>query len=88
MSSHSVADAKNQLSALIDRALDGESVVITRHGAPVVKLVKLEGAGRPMTEEDIAWLRRHRVDAPLAGVDAGAFVSGMRDEDDERLLRR
>jgi hypothetical protein len=41
-----------------------------------------------MTEEDIAWLRRHRVDAPPAAADAGAFVSAMRDEDDERLLRR
>jgi prevent-host-death family protein len=88
MSNHSVAEAKNQLSTLIDRALEGESVVITRHGSPVVKLVKVERAGRPMTEEDIAWLRRHRVDAPLAGPDAGAFVSAMRDEDDERLLRR
>jgi len=30
MGKHSVADAKNNLSKLIDRALEGESVVITR----------------------------------------------------------
>jgi prevent-host-death family protein len=88
MSNHSVAEAKNRLSSLIDRALEGESVVITRHGAPVARLVKVEGAGRAMTEDDIAWLRRHRIDAPRAAPDAGAFVSVMRDEDDERLFRR
>jgi prevent-host-death family protein len=38
MSEYSVADAKNTLSKLIDRALDGEEVVITRHGKPVVEL--------------------------------------------------
>jgi prevent-host-death family protein len=38
MSTHSIAKAKNQLSELIDRALKGEGVVITRHGHPVVEL--------------------------------------------------
>jgi prevent-host-death family protein len=38
MSTYSVANAKNTLSKLIDRALDGEEVVITRHGKPVVEL--------------------------------------------------
>ena len=38
MSIHSVAEAKNQLSELIERALKGEEVVITRHGRPVVAL--------------------------------------------------
>ena len=38
MSSYSVAYAKEQLSKLIDEALAGESVVITRHGKPVVEL--------------------------------------------------
>ena len=36
MSTHSVAEAKNHLPELIDRALKGESVVITRHGAEVL----------------------------------------------------
>jgi prevent-host-death family protein len=38
MSSYSVAEAKNRLPRLIDRALDGEEVVITRRGKPVVEL--------------------------------------------------
>jgi len=35
---HSVAEAENRLPELIDRALAGEGVTITRHGRPVVEL--------------------------------------------------
>ena len=80
MSSHSVADAKNQLSSLIDRALEGEDVVITRHGQPVVTLKAVVRKAQPMTEADIEWLRQRRVGTP-AKEDAGAYVSRMRDED-------
>jgi prevent-host-death family protein len=38
MTTYSVADAKNRLPKLIDRALQGEEVVITRHGKPVAEL--------------------------------------------------
>ncbi|HTT80159.1 MAG TPA: type II toxin-antitoxin system prevent-host-death family antitoxin [Stellaceae bacterium] len=38
MSQYSVAAAKNALPKLIDRALAGEEVVITRRGKPVVEL--------------------------------------------------
>ncbi len=38
MTAYSVADAKNTLPKLIDRALQGEEVVITRHGKPVAEL--------------------------------------------------
>jgi prevent-host-death family protein len=38
MASYSVAEAKNQLPGLIDKALGGENVVITRHGKPVAEL--------------------------------------------------
>lgn len=86
MSTHSVAQARDRFSSLIDRAIGGENVVITRHGQPVVELKALIQPGRPMTEEDIEWLRRRRVGRRIPGNDAGRFVSDMRDEDDERLL--
>ena len=35
----SLYEAKTQLSHLVDRALRGEQVVITRHGRPVARLV-------------------------------------------------
>jgi len=38
MTQYSVAEAKNGLPGLIDKALAGEEVVITRHGKPVVEL--------------------------------------------------
>jgi antitoxin (DNA-binding transcriptional repressor) of toxin-antitoxin stability system len=38
-----VSDAKGQLTELVRRAEAGEEVVITRHGQPVVRLVR-EGA--------------------------------------------
>ena len=39
MASYSVATTKDKLSALIDRALAGEEVVITRRGKATVRLV-------------------------------------------------
>ena len=81
MASHSVADAKNNLSKLIDQAIDGEEVVITRHGAPVAVLRGIVKAAGPVTDEELAWLDRHRVGGALPKEDAGAFVSRMRDEE-------
>ena len=50
MSTHSVADAKAHLSNLIDRAMDGETVVITRHGRPVVEIKPTARAVGPMSK--------------------------------------
>jgi prevent-host-death family protein len=38
MASYSVAEAKNRLPSLIDKALQGEEVVITRHGKVVAEI--------------------------------------------------
>jgi prevent-host-death family protein len=40
----SVYDARAGLSRLIDEALTGEDVVISRRGKPMVRLVPIEGA--------------------------------------------
>ena len=66
MTTHSIAEAKNQLSELIDRALRGEPVVITRRGEPVVELKPVRPAPRPtqaITKADIEWLRARRARA-------------------------
>jgi prevent-host-death family protein len=80
MAKHSVAEAKNKLSQLIDRALDGEDVVITRHGRPVVALTPVPRAPKPITDEAVDWLVKHRVGRRLPREDAGTAVSKLRDE--------
>jgi prevent-host-death family protein len=80
MSTHTVAEAKNQLSKLIDRALRGEGIVITRRDQPVVELKPVRPVPRPITEADIEWLRARRVGRTMPKTDAGTLVSEMRDE--------
>jgi prevent-host-death family protein len=80
MQEHSVADAKTHLSALIDKALAGEGVVITRHGRPVVALRPLHPPATAVTAAEIDWLATCRAGlAPT--LDAGKLLSLMRDDD-------
>jgi prevent-host-death family protein len=81
MSEHSVAEARNNLSKLIDRAIEGDSVVITRHGQPVVELRPLAERGRPMTDADLDWLKAHRVGRKRPKLNAAELVSRMRDDE-------
>jgi prevent-host-death family protein len=81
MSQYSVADAKNKLPELIDRALKGEDVVITRHGTPVVELKAVRPPAKPVTKAALDWLARNRVPRIKTTEDAGTRVSRMRDED-------
>jgi len=80
MSQHSVVEAKNRLSELIDRALKGEGVVITRHGRPVVELRPILAPVKPITGEAIDWLTARRVGQRVPGEDAATLVRRMRDE--------
>ena len=61
MANYSVVDARNNLPRLIDRAIAGEEVVITRHGKPVVE-VRPKGAADPSLRPpyDYEALRRRR----------------------------
>jgi len=80
MSRYSVAEARNGLSGLIDRALRGEEVVITRHGQAVVELRSVAPPAQPVTVEAIDWLAAHRVGEKAPADDAGALLGAMRDE--------
>ena len=44
MATVSLKDAKSGFSGLVDKALKGEFVTITRHGKPVAALVSVEAA--------------------------------------------
>jgi prevent-host-death family protein len=84
MSTHSVAEAKNRLPALIAAAERGETITITRYGKPVAELRAVAPVPKPgMTPEDHARFFA-AVDAlglPPLGEDAGTLVRRMRDEE-------
>lgn len=82
MAQHSVAEARNHLSDLIDRALTGETVVITRHGTEVVELKPVRPPARPVTAADLDFLAHHRVGARPVREDAGHLLGRMRDTED------
>jgi antitoxin (DNA-binding transcriptional repressor) of toxin-antitoxin stability system len=87
MSTHSVAEAGNSLPELIDRALNGEEIVIARDGQPVAELKPIPAPlapGRRVTREDIEWLRRHRVELRSGSIDSVTLVRQLRNEDGER----
>lgn len=42
MDEFGILDARNNFSALVERAEKGEEVIITRHGKPVVKLTAVD----------------------------------------------
>jgi prevent-host-death family protein len=81
MSTYSVAEAKNKLPQLINRALNGEGVVITRHGQPVVELKPIKPSAPTLTEADWAWLEANRLPRLDPNKDAVQMVREMRDED-------
>ena len=80
MGQHSVVEAKNQLSDLIDRALKGEPVVITRHGRPVAEIKPIPQAIEPISPKAIDWLVERRVGRRTQRQSAAALVRSMRDE--------
>lgn len=82
MSVHSVAEAKNRLSDLIDRTLAGEGVIITRHGRPVVEIRPVQAPARAVSSADLDWLAARRIGRRPASNYAGSLVSGMGDDDE------
>lgn len=53
VATYNLSDAKNQLSDLVERAVNGEEVVIARRNLPAVRLV-------PVTQNPRAEFGRHR----------------------------
>jgi prevent-host-death family protein len=79
---YSIAQAKDQLSRLVDEAIAGEQVTITRHGKPVAELrpAIAGGAGRPSPELIDELAKRAKTLPPL-GQSTADIVRRMRDED-------
>lgn len=85
MGVYTVAEAKENLSDLINRAHNGEVMVITDDGAPVAELQVVRQSPGQITVAELAWLDARRVtpQAPLAE-DAASLGSRMRGEGGKR----
>jgi prevent-host-death family protein len=80
MTAYSVAEAKNKLSQLIKRAVEGEDVIITSHGQPIVELKPVKRQPKQLTEADWEWLETHRLPRLDPNKDAVELVREFRDE--------
>jgi prevent-host-death family protein len=67
VAAYSVADVKNRLPSLIDKALAGEEVIITRRGKPVVEVRPTSHRAAPAagTHE---WVRARTRARPSVGL--------------------
>jgi prevent-host-death family protein len=82
MASYSVAKAKDNLSKLIDEALAGEEVTITRRGKPAVELRPARAAGDAgrWSRELIDRIAARAKTLPSLGEDAVDIIRRMRDD--------
>jgi prevent-host-death family protein len=81
MTAYSVADAKNRLPKLIDQALQGEEIVITRRGKPVVEIRPV--AARPSPPGGThAWLRARTRARPGVGLTSVEILDLLNERDE------
>lgn len=76
MSTISAYDAKTHFSSLLERAGEGETVVITKHGRPVAKLVPFDV--RPAVDDLVDTLLEARKGVRLEGLRARDLVEDGR----------
>ncbi len=82
MSEYGVADAKNQLPKLIDRALAGEEVVITRRGKPVVELRPASPKPKPPIGSH-EWLFERTRSRPRVNISSVELLNLIYEPDEE-----
>ncbi|PHY13984.1 prevent-host-death family protein [Caulobacter sp. B11] len=73
MSRYSLADARENLPRLIDESLQGQEVIITRHGEPIAEIRPLVESKPPSSPE----VRAAAFERLLAGRNAYPPIKGM-----------
>jgi prevent-host-death family protein len=63
------SDAKTHLPALLDEVERGETLVITRHGKPIARLVPEAALRQIEIDEAVARIRALRTETPSVSVD-------------------
>jgi prevent-host-death family protein len=82
MSRYSVAEAKNTLPSLIDKAAAGEEVVITRHGKPVAEIRPITSQEQRPNKATYDWLRSRRDKRKGIAITSVELLNQMYDETD------
>jgi prevent-host-death family protein len=85
MTTYSVAQAKNQLPTLIDKALAGEEIVITRRGKPVVELRPALAKPKPPVGTD-EWLFERTCARPGVGLTSVQILDLLYEADEDEHL--
>lgn len=67
-------DAKNRLSELVDRVLEGETIIITRRGKPVAQLILPQAAGS-RAQDAVAQLHAARKGVNLGKLKARELIA-------------
>ncbi len=80
MSTYSVAEARNGLPRLIDKALAGERVVITRRGQVVAELNPARDDSRKDHRASLEWLAERRKTRPSLPRPSLEILQEMKDE--------
>ena len=84
MPTYSIAQAKDQLSKLVEQTLAGEEVTITRHGKPVVELrPKRQHAQGGIPREIIDSIAARAALLPSLGEPSADIIRRMRDGEDD-----
>ncbi len=87
MATYSIEEAKARLSELVDKALEGEDVTITRDAKPVAELrPKVSDAGRRPPPQLINEIAARAKTRPRLGENAVDIIRRMRDEREEAIL--
>lgn len=74
----SIYEARNNLSRLIEAAMAGEEVILTKRGEPVVKIVRIEPTytGRALA----AWLEANPPRHPRSREELDAMIEALRED--------
>jgi len=83
VSSYSVAEAKNTLPSLIDKATSGEEVIITRHGKPVAELRATPAPLKMPTREGFERLRAGRKARGSVGITSVELLNLIYEEPED-----
>jgi antitoxin (DNA-binding transcriptional repressor) of toxin-antitoxin stability system len=84
MGAYSLAQAEEQLARLVDEALTGEIVTLTRDGRPAVMLTPTppeRPEPKPLTDEFLQGMRERARARPSLGGDSVTLVREMREEE-------